>query len=193
MGKRILAIALVLLTLVALGCSKTSKSENADILKADENEAMTIDVEKLNCFTFDSATLFQRVEIFTKAYGYQMLPTTLEKSMYAETFATFGITILAYDINNMEGENTGSLLTYTTERGIVMVEVLCPDLEEYGEEFLTLCLSVMTLSEPEGTEEEDILKIFEETVTNNEYTSKAGTTYQLSKSEDDIISFLIYP
>jgi len=194
MSKRILAIVLVLLTLVTLGCSKASKGNNTDILKANENDSMTIDMDKLTYFSFEMVTLYQFVEIYAEAMGYQFLPSTSIDSNYVDTFADYGITVMPYDINSIDGTNKMSLLTYQTEQGIMLIELLCPDFEEDGREFLMMCLSVIKLCEPDLAQDDDaVMELLKNIVTDQKITSESGITYQLDKTDENSVTLTIIP
>ena len=194
MSKRILAIVLVLLTLVTLGCSKASKGNNTDILKANEDESTTIDMDKLTYFSFELVTLYQFVEIFAEAMGYQFLPSSSLDSSYVDAFADYGITFMPYDITSMDGVNKMSLLTYQTEQGIMLIELLCPNFEEDGREFLVLCLSVIKLCEPDLAEDDDaVMELLKDIVTNQKVTSESGVNYQFDKTEENSVTLTILP
>ena len=194
MSKRILALALVLLTLFALGCSKATKGENADVLKVDENDAMTIDMDKLTYFSFELVTLYQFADVFAQAFSYELLPSSSVDSTYIDTFAAHGITVMPYDISSMDGANKMSLLTYQTEQGIMLIELLCTDFEEDGREFLVLCLSVIKLCEPDLAQDDDaVMQLLKDILTSQKLTSESGITYQIEKTEENSVTLTILP
>jgi len=87
-----------------------------------------------------------------------------------------------------------SLLTYQTEQGIMLIELLCTDFEEDGREFLVLCLSVIKLCEPDLAQDDDaVMQLLKDILTSQKLTSESGITYQIEKTEENSVTLTILP
>jgi hypothetical protein len=207
MGKRILAVVLVLLTLFALGCSKASKdTKDEEIAQAQEQtiESTPVPLGQEGTTPSDEETVPYASFWFSEEEAIRFINVLLgahkcslgEREVMAsesngESTETDVSTIAYQFITEQKGSHAGVFID-SANSNIIRISIYCTDYENYQDEYTNFCFYIIQFCDPMMTNDtEGTNLIIQSIIPNDGIYLNNGIQYRAATTEDGYRYFIV--